>query len=828
MNRWTSALLSTTAALCCLGVPNSTAFSVPLPTPNRLTLFSYNCFAATTWDRVTQILRELRGDVVMLQGTQHKQLGTNLVHTRSTEYLHAVEQIDYGTHIGLHWGWGKGNYTNRACGVCTLLEKERLPTSSILKLYSPPQSLQGRAGAVRIRRASIDICLVNAYFPCEPQSAEELKAVTALSDWIHHLLTELPARTIVILATDANGHTGNTSDFQKGCAIGPEEPQIENNNGYHFRTLLDHFQLYAPSTYNRAAAGPTFWAASGQGSRVDYFAIPWSLRHQLHSIQIWRRAGRRLQMIRTARPRDHCPLRMQINVAIPHEKQEQQYRRWNFDNIRSPQKCRFFAEDLQSAQQDPQYRTNMQHSLEHGTPDTSWDIINGAALQAAKRHFLYDDTAYKNPRISDATRALQRTAKQKYQELQHTYNIHNTNNNNNNNNFPQQQSQHLDTLRTSILAGWKAAAALQRADRNASASARKDRRAYYARIAEDMKQAEHDHDSRKVWLLARRLAATGVGPRLRQWGAPLTENPPADEWLSATERPGAEGGCLATLYHSVDRTPLDVEPSLADIEVAQGDYNATLQYLSKSRNNKQVPMWSVPAEVWKVVMCSLKRMQWTHNYFQPFRQDVRRFLAQVRQFQAAPQLWHHSLAIKLPKHNKKQGIKSIRLVHALDPFGKAYFRALWDLGSHTTWPFAMGLARHRRREQAIMQQRILAWRLQQAKQSHALLLFDVANAFPSPNFEALDAVVTRQFNIQDQTIMQQRHREASTTILTHEDIPLNLKIGSGSLQGDGVAGFEFAEVYNPRVQRYLDRMTEAGLASPFLVVDWLTGDVINA
>ncbi|CAE8628194.1 unnamed protein product [Polarella glacialis] len=71
---------------------------------------------------------------------------------------------------------------------------------------------------------------------------------------------------------------------------------------------------------------------------------------------------------------------MQLNVAIPHE--QQQHRRWNFDNIRDPQKCRTFAEDLRSAQQDLQYRTDLQHSFEHGTPDTSWDILNAAVLQA--------------------------------------------------------------------------------------------------------------------------------------------------------------------------------------------------------------------------------------------------------------------------------------------------------------------------------------------------------------------------------------------------------------------------------------------------------------
>jgi hypothetical protein len=126
-----------------------------------------------------------------------------------------------------------------------------------------------------------------------------------------------------------------------------------------------------------------------------------------------------------------------------------------------------------------------------------------------------------------------------------------------------------------------------------------------------------------------------------------------------------------------------------------------------------------------------------------------------------------------------------------------------------------------------MQQIILALRSQRPKQSHALLLLDVAHAFPSSTFEVLDDVVSSQFNIHDQAIMRQRHREASTTILTHGDRPLNLSIGSGSLQGDGVAGFEFLEVYNPRVQQYLNRMVEANLARPFQVNDWLTGESVN-
>ena len=119
---------------------------------------------------------------------------------------------------------------------------------------------------------------------------------------------------------------------------------------------------------------------------------------------------------------------------------------------------------------------------------------------------------------------------------------------------------------------------------------------------------------------------------------------------------------------------------------------------------------------------------------------------------AIPRKWQYSETVQLDKQNFKLGAASIRLINLLCPMGKVFFTALWAAVHKPTYDFAYGFKKNRRREQAIMIQNCLRWRLrdlqkqqpmgQKAKFNHTSTLRDIANAFPSLGHGALEHMLT--------------------------------------------------------------------------------------
>eukprot|EP00959_Pyramimonas_sp_CCMP1952_P096424 2015756-Pyramimonas_sp.AAC.1 len=49
------------------------------------------------------------------------------------------------------------------------MHKQVFPPRALRRLYSPPPALAGRAGAVRLKTATLDVLFMVLYFPCQPQ-----------------------------------------------------------------------------------------------------------------------------------------------------------------------------------------------------------------------------------------------------------------------------------------------------------------------------------------------------------------------------------------------------------------------------------------------------------------------------------------------------------------------------------------------------------------------------------------------------------------------------------------------------------------------------------
>eukprot|EP00971_Amphidinium_carterae_P110245 2184157-Amphidinium_carterae.1 len=180
----------------------------------------------------------------------------------------------------------------------------------------------------------------------------------------------------------------------------------------------------------------------------------------------------------------------------------------------------------------------------------------------------------------------------------------------------------------------------------------------------------------------------------------------------------------------------------------------------------------------------------------------------IRQFGSQPNLWNVSLGCRVPKGNGKEKCAGERLIHLLDPVGKAHASVLW-LDRQTEWqrlPQQSGFTAHRRREQTIVQLQATAWKLQQERQGWVGVFYDQSNAFPSVKYGALSSAATSAvacaFTPSATEIMNGRHERAMCFLQADSHAWTLFALGCGHLQGDRVAPEKFNMVFDPHVQAW--------------------------
>ena len=106
-----------------------------------------------------------------------------------------------------------------------------------------------------------------------------------------------------------------------------------------------------------------------------------------------------------------------------------------------------------------------------------------------------------------------------------------------------------------------------------------------------------------------------------------------------------------------------------------------------------------------------------------------------------PNSWQDSEAVQIGKSNGRRGCQAIRLINVLCPVGKAFYRGIWSGATKEGRYFSHGFRKGRRREAAILITHATTWKLRRVKRPHAVVYRDVANAFPSIGWEALDRMI---------------------------------------------------------------------------------------
>ena len=192
-------------------------------------LVSYNPLSLCRKLRAEEISTALGAhDVVALQGTQLRWRGGP----------DASRQV-LPMHDALHWGWGRGGHTNKACGVSIFFKKG----FKVLGLMTPPPALRGRGGGARLRRGALDVLVLALYFPVRGAVAHR-KAAEALFTWTQRCLMECPTRCTPLLCADLNDGLGLVK-YEAGAfspwseVIGQVEPALEHESGTAWRRLCE-------------------------------------------------------------------------------------------------------------------------------------------------------------------------------------------------------------------------------------------------------------------------------------------------------------------------------------------------------------------------------------------------------------------------------------------------------------------------------------------------------------------------------------------------------------------------------------------------------------
>jgi hypothetical protein len=153
--------------------------------PIRLVTCSYNPQAASSLTRWLTILAVLSTVNLMgCQGTKMKadkfQDPNSAVHTQKLERMQAW-----------HWHAGQGALSNAATGVSIVADRTIFNQHYLQQVYSPPQELQGRGGALRFyKKDHFDILPMCLYLPAGGEPSQRQECTDRLLAWAHHVLEQ--------------------------------------------------------------------------------------------------------------------------------------------------------------------------------------------------------------------------------------------------------------------------------------------------------------------------------------------------------------------------------------------------------------------------------------------------------------------------------------------------------------------------------------------------------------------------------------------------------------------------------------------------------------
>ena len=327
------------------------------------------------------------------------------------------------------------------------------------------------------------------------------------------------------------------------------------------------------------------------------------------------------------------------------------------------------------------------------------------------------------------------------------------------------------------------------------------------------------------------LSRRRVGPKRRRLVAPPAIQLSTNQWYEKLKCSGKDGGFSAECVdvEVLQKRRLDavntgkIHFQSETGELATQDLWDMSRSLPRAKKRKNVPPGSVPTEIWGMLMspnyCS-KKINRDGVGREPPKLAcpyVRRCLwatfAKTRESQCVPLRWNHGKAAFLPP-GKKQ-----RVIGMFDGVSKQYFKNLWEKSPDKSEPLPIefGYRRGVSREEPILIQLCLSWRLAKLGINTINGFYDMTNAFFCTSHDDLEMAAHRELPHRDSNIMIDRIRNSILRIEVGDE-QVDVRVKQGMPPGQEKAAELFACCFRRNVD---DWIRETDEYSTFAEVNWV-------
>ena len=530
---------------------------------------TYNALSLVQTRRLRHILSDMRWtSFVCIQGS----------HRRTTEPV-----IQYSVEGFNVLEWGYTPVAGKSSGILIAFRNKLFGTRQVAQVYTPPEELIGRVGAVRLKRGDADFMVINAYIAVNPQKYQDKLYCNKLWAWVHHVVSLAPRRCVPILCSDANGRVGSGPPCE---GIGNHQSDTENFNGEKLRELLTDHHMAAVNTF--FPAGDTFFGHFGRSSRIDYICLPVSMLERVKQCAVLYAAGKRLQLIPVAGKRDHMPVQCIFQHKLGYDTSSSAFR-WDRDALAWGVLHGYQREKLFATCEAVLGEFDIQ---EHGNahPDKVWTVINTAVMRAAQECYTARAKHAADPQ--DTREAHEHTVAKRTQ-LVSLSRPHRAS-------YVALEGFSLDFL-SSVLQQWKCLVQYWKARKQLDVFAKRDRQHQLQRQLSELDESWQRRDFASMWRVAHRLSGKCIGPKKRTYNAPMCLRPSIAEWNDHLAKPGKDGGWHATMVQKTDAHAY--HPALYSARevchLADQDMRGLASQLHRAPFRKAVPPWAVPVEVWR-------------------------------------------------------------------------------------------------------------------------------------------------------------------------------------------------------------------------------------
>lgn len=672
----------------------------------------------------------------------------------------------------------------------------RFRESDVCKVFDPPRGLRGRCGAIRLRRGATDILAVGLYMPVKPNHSTGMRGwrrtFRTIFEWARSVIQSAPQRCIPLVGLDLNSALEPELRGRFPRCVGPcAGGGRVNEQGVAFCEMMRSESMTAVNTH--FSAGATYFGVREfSRTRIDFLVAPSSLLVKVSAVRVLDGAGRSLQMISSRHRRDHYPMVALVDVPAPGSRPPAPGGGPRLDRdaisacLQWGQGRAAFLEQVESSLGD--LAGAIAAAADEPAPDRHWRLLSETVARAAVDHFGQSQSRGELRALSDERRRLlvQRAEARRRQRY----------------------SDEADL-------------ALARASRALRVAARRSWSQRRADLLSGMWDSWRVRNMARLHWYVTQIAGTGVGTKRRRYDVLPSYRPSAEEWMEVICKAGAQGGMAGRVvdwaqFELTDRSQIAPPAAASDVvPYSCEDFDRVCSSIFRARRRRAAPPWSVPAEVWQIV---LHPGRLTKPERAP-RAGIggsarvasaprarRAFIMmheQCRSTGLLPALAHRSFGWGLEKKRGGSTARSYRLVHLLCPYWSAYLGAVHQEAARWWRPsFVHGCVRHGRREDGMIVTRITALRMRMMGRSIVGTSHDMTNAFACTTYPVLARSTIPRLRPRDRQFYAQRRERACTTVVGSEGDAITFALGSGGMMGSRHAPDDFNAAFVPAVSQW--------------------------